>query len=83
MSNIDNFVDDISIFTSMWDQHLQVLEQLLMRLRDANLTVKPIKCFFGFDWECLDHMVGGATLNLAQKRCWSFASPPITKKQVR
>ena len=48
ITNTDNFVDDIIIFTSTWEQHLQVLEQLLMRLRDANLTVKPIKCFIGF-----------------------------------
>ena len=59
MPNIDNLVDDIIIFTSTWDRYLQVLEQLLMRLRDFNLTVKPIKCFIGFhDLECLGHMVG-------------------------
>ena len=34
-SNIDNFVDVIIISTSTWEQHLQVLEQLLMSLRDA------------------------------------------------
>ena len=70
MFNIDNFVDDIIIFTSTWEQRLQVLEQLFMRLRDAILTVKPIKCFTEFhDLECLGHMVGGTIINLAQKRC--------------
>ena len=39
MSNIDNFVDDIIIFTFIWKQHLQVLKQLLLRLRGASLTV--------------------------------------------
>ena len=63
MSNIANFVGDIIIFTSTWDQHLQVLEQLLMCHRDANFTVKPIKCLIGFhDWECICHMVGGTTI---------------------
>ena len=48
MSNIDNFVDDIIIFTSTWEHHMQVFEELLKRLRDANLTVKPSKCFISF-----------------------------------
>ena len=42
MSNIDNFVDDIIIFTSTWEHHMQVFEELLKRLRDASLTVKPV-----------------------------------------
>ena len=39
MSKIDNFVDDIIIFTSTGEHHMQVSEELLKRLRDANLTV--------------------------------------------
>ena len=71
MSNIDNFVDDIIIFTSTWGQHLQVLEQLLMRLKNANLTVKPIKCIIGFhDLECLGHLVGGTIIKPSKERCW-------------
>ena len=86
MSNIDNFVDDITIFTSIREQHLLVLEQLLMHLRDANLTVKPIKCFIGFHGlECLGHMVGGTIIKPSPE--WVLAiegiSWPITKKQVR
>ena len=37
MSNIDNFVDDIIILTSTWKHHMQVVEELLKRPRDANL----------------------------------------------
>ena len=40
MSNIDIFVDYVIIFTSTWEQHLQVLDQLLMHLRDVYLTMK-------------------------------------------
>ena len=45
MSDIDNFVDDIIIFTSTWEHHMQVFKEILKRLRDANLTVKRSKCF--------------------------------------
>ena len=48
MSNIDNFVHDIIIFTSTWVHHMQAFKELLKRLRDANVTVKPSKFFIGF-----------------------------------
>ena len=85
-SNINNFVDDIIIFTSTWEQHLQVLEQLLMRLRDAYLTVKPIKCFIGFDdLEWLGQIIGGTIMKPSPEKVVAIegASRPITKKQVR
>ena len=81
MSNIDNFVDDIIIFTSTWEHHMQVFEELLKRLRDANLTVKPSKCFIGFqNLECLGHLVGGT---LDKILAIEKAERPVTKKQVR
>ena len=43
LSNVDNFVDDIIIFTLIWQQHIDTLRALLQRLREANLTVKPVK----------------------------------------
>ena len=69
ISNIDNFVDDIIIFTSTWEQQFQVLEQLLVRIMDGNLTVKHIKCFFGFyDLECLGHMVGDTIIKSSPEK---------------
>ena len=54
-SNVDNFVGDIIIFTLTWQQHIDTLRALLQRQREANLTVKPVKCFIGFaSIECLD-----------------------------
>ena len=71
MSNLENFVDDIIIFKSTWEQRLQVLEQLSIHLRDANLTVKPIKCLIGFhNLECLGHLVGGSIIKHSTDRCW-------------
>ena len=44
LSNVENFVDDIIIFTLTWQQHIETLRALLQRLRKANLTMKPVKC---------------------------------------
>ena len=68
MSNTDNFVDDIIIFTSTWEHHMQVFKELLKQLRDANLTVKPSKCFIGFqNLECLGHSIYGRNRTSAIK----------------
>ena len=86
LSNVDNFVDDIIIFTLTWQQHIDTLRALLQRLREANLTVKPVKCFIGFaSIECLGHMVSEGTLQPCQDKFNSIlhAERPTTKKQVR
>ena len=86
LSNVDNFVDDIIIFTLTWQQHIDTLRALLQRLREANLTVKPVKCFIGFgSIECLGHMVSEGTLQPCQDKINAIqhAERPTTKKQVR
>ena len=86
MSNVDNFVDDIIIFTSTWEHHMQEFEELLKRLRDANLTVKPSKCSIGFqNLECLGHLVGGTLIRPCPDKILAIekAERPVTKKQVR
>ena len=86
LSNVDNFVDDIIIFTLTWQQHIDTLRALLQKLREANLTVKPVKCFIWFaSIECLGHMVSEGTLQPCQDKINSIlhAERPTTKKQVR
>lgn len=54
MENIDNFIDDIIVFTVTVENHLQVVRELLERLRGANLTASPSKCSIGYaSLECL------------------------------
>lgn len=45
MQSIDNFIDDVIIYTRSLQEHLQIVEEFLKRLRAANLTSKPSKCF--------------------------------------
>ena len=60
MTNVDSYIDDLIIHTNDWQAHLQVLEELLRRLREAGLRVKPSKCVFGAEsqacpWEWDSH----------------------------
>ncbi|XP_033758666.1 uncharacterized protein LOC117340982 [Pecten maximus] len=86
MQHIDNFLDDILIFTKTWEEHVRVLRTLCERLRDANLTARPSKCFVGFhSLECLGHIVGEDKLQPTPEKIAAIqaAARPTTKKQVR
>jgi len=81
--NVDNFIDDILIFTMTFKEHLQVLNILFDRLR---LTAKPSKCALAYSSiECLGHVVGNENLKPNPDKIKSVqeATTPETKRQVR
>ena len=83
LQNVDNFEDDIIIFTLIWEQHLEVLGILLGRLRETTVIVKPGKCFIGFsNIECLGHMVSKNTIQPCLDKITAIrnAERPKTKK---
>ena len=45
------YMDDVVIYSSTWQDHLQHIQQTLAQLGKAGLTVKPGKCRFGMQ-EC-------------------------------
>ena len=40
------YLDDAIIYSGSWEEHLQHIDAVLTRLRNANLTVKQPKCQF-------------------------------------
>ncbi len=59
MSDTDNFVDDIIVFSETWHGHIEVVRELFERLRSARLTARPSKCMVGHSHlEFLGHVVG-------------------------
>ena len=86
LDNVENFIEDILIFTQSLDHHLQVLKEVLRRLRGARLTAKPSKCSIAYQKvECLGHIVGDENLspNPDKVTAISNADRPETKKQLR
>ena len=87
MSNVDNFMDDIWLYTVTWEEQLIALRQLFSRLREARLTARPTKCSIGYPKvECLGHFVSeGSTLTPHPDKVQAIvaAGRPKTKKQVR
>ena len=48
MEGAGSFVDNICVFTDSWNEHVQVLEEVLERLQRSGLSVKLSKCMIGF-----------------------------------
>ena len=86
MSGVESFIDDLIVFSSDWETHLQTLEELLKRLSEANLTARPSKSIFEASTEeFLGHDVGynWITPNDDNLDKIARAKRPVTKKEVR
>jgi len=86
MQQTDNFVDDVITFTEGWQRHLQELQDLFLRVRQAGLTVKPSKCFFGYNKiEYVGHVVGQGQLRTIEDKVTHIVNSlvPTTKTQLR
>jgi hypothetical protein len=86
MNGVDNYIDDIMVFTDTWEEHLNVLTGLLTRLCNAGLTAKPSKCFIAYtELDCLGHVIGRQKLQPDEEKieCLKNAPIPETEKKVR
>ena len=80
------YLDDLVVFSTTWEEHLDHLQTILTRLGEAGLTAKPSKCQFAMD-QCvyLGHIVGSGKIQPELSKVEAVQSYPIpeTKKQVR
>ena len=48
LQQLINYLDDVLAHTGDWKDHLSVLRKFLLKVRDANLALRPSKCFVGY-----------------------------------
>ena len=80
------YIDDILVYSPDFNTHLQHLNQVFDRLREANLTLKPSKCTFGVDKvNFLGHVLseGGVSVDTAKTDLVKDFPIPTTQKQLR
>ena len=80
------YMDDIVIFSNSWEEHLDHIERVLTRLREAGLTANPDKCKWGGQtMEFLGHQVGDGRMMMPAHRAEALGrySQPTTKKGLR
>jgi len=57
-SQVIEYVDEAIVYSKSFDQHLSYLAEVLQRMRDANLKLKPEKCrLFASSVKFLGHIV--------------------------
>ena len=86
MHNVECYIDDLIVYTKGWATHLQVLDKLLEKLRQAGLVIRPTKCVFGSkSVEFLGHSIGENCISINEESSEKTRSTkrPTTKKEVR
>ena len=86
LKDTSTYMDDILVHSSNWASHLNTLESLFFRLKEAGLTARPTKCALGVNKiEFLGHEVGSGVVTPQNKNIDKVReSPqPRTKKEVR
>ncbi|XP_063955624.1 uncharacterized protein LOC135154209 [Lytechinus pictus] len=80
------YIDDIIVFSKTWKEHLTHLREVLDRLRDAGLTVKPSKCKFARQEVLyLGFVLGGGSVRPEPAKIEAVvnSAQPVTKTDVR
>ncbi|CAM4589164.1 unnamed protein product [Lepidochelys olivacea] len=80
------YLDDVAIFSDSWTDHLEHLQKVLERIREAGLTVKAKKCQIGLNRVTyLGHQVGQGTISPLQAKVDAIQKWPVpkSKKQVQ
>ena len=80
------YLDDVLVFGSNFDEHMQRVEQILLRIREAGLKLKPEKCqFLQTSVNFLGHKISSEGIlpnpeNIAKVQQWPV---PTTATHVR
>jgi len=80
-----NYLDDVITYSPWWQQHVQTLLDFLQRVRQANLVLRPSKCFVGFQQlTFLGYQLGSEGLSPTTEMVDKIqkATPPVNKKQL-
>ena len=80
------YIDDVTIYSNSWEEHLSHLREVFLRLKARGLTIKAGKCQFGREEvSFLGHRVGRGRIrpSLAKIQDVANFTRPTTKKQIR
>ncbi|CAM4684191.1 unnamed protein product, partial [Lepidochelys kempii] len=81
-----SYLDDVAIFLDSWEEHLEHIQKVFERIREAGLTVKAKKCQIDLNRVTyLGHQVGQGTISPLQAKVDAIQKWPVpkSKKQVQ
>ena len=85
-SFVREYLDDIVVYSSSWEEHLHYLCQVLECLCKAEVTVNMSKCQFGkSEVRYLGHVIGGGIVKPDPQKLEAVSNypVPVTKTEVR
>ena len=80
------YLDDILVYSPDMETHLEHLRSLFVKLREADLQLKEVKCnFLKKHIEYLGHIISGKGITLVPEKLESIQKmpPPKTPKEVK
>jgi hypothetical protein len=74
------YIDDLILFHTTWEEHLESMEKVLIRAKAMGMTISLSKCHFGFQ-ECkaLGHRVSGLWVAVDQNAVAAVLQKPCPK----
>lgn len=77
------YLDDIAVFSSTWQQHLEHLQQVFLRIHEAGLTLKLAKCrLASSEVHYLGHVVGQGKRRPSEIKVEAITSFPLPKTKT-
>ena len=74
------FLDDITIFSDTFEEHLSRLERVLLRLRECGLKLNPKKCSFRQEKvKYAGHVVSARGIEAGPEKCSKVVNWPTPK----
>src|SRR5881275_1828714 len=74
------YLDDVIIYSKIFNEHLKHIEEVLDRIREANLRLKAEKCTFAADeLQFLGHVVGKEGVKPDSEKVDKIANYPVPK----
>ena len=83
---LHNFMDDVLAHSESWDVHIEHLRELFIRVRNANMSLRPTKCSIGYTTvQFLGFNISEGGIKPAETLIEKMveAPRPKTKKQLR
>lgn len=78
------YLDDIVIYSSTWEEHLQHLEVVISHIRSTGLTINPSKCSIAMaETEYLGYVIGRGVIKPQVQRIQAIESCPIPQTRTK
>ena len=76
------YIDDIIVWSDNFENHVQHLNLVFDRLRQANLSLKPRKCSFAkSEVTCLGHIISKEGIKVDSAKIEAVKSSPLPHNQ--